>query len=208
MRRIPLKPVNTIYYIVDSNFFANKYLRPGESSNDTDKKRIENSLSWCEIINRQISKNSAIVYINELCTSETFKIMARKYYQDNLFGSNRYQAIRKQIASDIQLSVSEILSKARSIKYHNIAVDRDVIIGASRYLEIAYKNECRSLSVTDLSILSCAKYLIDFYKINKEQIFILSGDKKLRKCSVKANDGTIVIDSLEPKNNFKKYFIN
>lgn len=106
MRRITIEAMNTIYYIVDSNFFANKYLRPGESSNDTDKKRIENSLSWCEIINRQISKNSAIVYINELCISETFKIMARKYYQDNLFGSNRYQAIRKQIASDIQLSVS------------------------------------------------------------------------------------------------------
>jgi len=195
-----------IYYIIDSNFFANKYLKPIESSNLLDRDRIINSLLWWEVIDEQVRRKLAILYINDLCISETFKVIAKKYYREKLLTSNRYQKIRNNITKDIHLETKEIISKYRNIKYHNLLIDRDIIIGASRYLEIANRHKLETMSIVDLIILSSAKHLVDFFKIKKEQIFILTGDRKIIDCSRFSKDGTVVIDPLNPKNTTEKYF--
>lgn len=205
-RKILLEPDETLYYVVDSNFFANKYLSPHEGFNEEDKDRIRISKQWWEILDWQISKKFAIVYINDLCIAETFKIIAKKYYQEKVFGNNRYQTIRKKITKDISVSISKLISKSRYIRYHNLLIDRDIIVGSSRYLEIAHKNNLQSLSVIDLTIISSAKYLIDFFRIKKDQIVILTGDKKIIKCANLSNDSPSVIDSL--KNVYTNYFIS
>lgn len=191
---------------MDSNFFANKYLNPHEGSNNEDRDRIRISKEWWIILDWQIRQKYAIVYVSDLCIAETFKIIAKKYYQENAFGNNRYQTIRKKITKDVSVSISRLISKSRYISYHNFSIDRDIIVGSSRYLEIAHKNNLQSLSVIDLTILSTAKYLIDFFRIKKEQIIILTGYNKLRKCVSLSNDNPSVIDSL--KNTYNKYFTN
>ncbi|HEY5535316.1 MAG TPA: hypothetical protein VIL99_10330 [Ignavibacteria bacterium] len=207
-RKIYLEPNYTLYYIVDANFFANKYLKPRESLNTTDRDRIENSHAWWEVVDWQVNNKIAIVFVNDLCIAETYKVIAKKYYQDKVFKYNRYKAIRKKITNNIQLSISNLVSKSRYIRYHNITVDRDIIVGASRYLEIAHKHNMQSISVIDLTILSSAKYLMDFYRIKKEQIIILTGDRKIIKCARYSNEGPSVIDPLEPKNKTENFFIN
>ena len=205
-KKIRIFPNEMIYYIIDSNFFANKYLKPIESSNLLDRDRIINSLLWWEVIDEQVRRKLAILYINDLCISETFKVIAKKYYREKLLTSNRYQKIRNNITKDIHLETKEIISKYRNIKYHNLLIDRDIIIGASRYLEIANRHKLETMSIVDLIILSSAKHLVDFFKIKKEQIFILTGDRKIIDCSRFSKDGTVVIDPLNPKNTTEKYF--
>jgi len=207
-KKILLEPQNTLFYIIDANFFANKYLKSSESVNVTDHDRIENSHAWWEVIDWQINNNIAIVFINELCIAETFKVIAKKYYQEKVINNNVFQVIKKQITNNIQLSVRKLISKSRYIQFHNITVDRDIIIGASRYLEIAHKHNLQSLSVIDLTILSSAKYLMDFYRIKKEQIIILTGDRKIIKCAKFSNEGPCVFDPLDPNNTIDKYFVN
>jgi hypothetical protein len=207
-KKIVLEPKETIYYIIDTDFFVNKYLNPSEGSNTHDRDRIRNSHKWWEIIDWQINKKFAILYINDLCIAETFKVIAKKYYIEKFLKRNRYQNIRNKITSDIQLSISKLISKCRFIKYHNLSIERDIIVGASRYLEIAHKHNLQTISVVDLITLSSAKYLMDFYRINKEQIYILTGDDKIIKCSKFSKDGSIVIDPLNPKNTYDKYYIN
>jgi len=206
--KIPLTPQKPLIYLVDSNFFANKYLESNNGENQVDTDRIENSRNWWQIIDFQIKEEKAIVFITDLCISETFKIIAKKYYQAKKISSPKYQRIRKKITEDLHLSISHLISANRKIKYHNLQADRDIIVGASRFLEIAHKNNLDSISVIDLVILSSAKYLIDFYKISKEQIIIISGDQKLIKCSKKAPDIPTVIDALNPKNTPEKYYEN
>jgi hypothetical protein len=92
------------------------------------------------------------------------------------------------------------------VKYHNLLVDRDIIIGASRFLEIAHKNQLQSLSVIDLTILSSAKFLMDFFRIKKEHILVFTGDKKLIKCARKSGDLPSIIDPLQLKNKYSDYF--
>jgi hypothetical protein len=205
-RKIPLEPPDTLYYIVDSCFFSNKYLKKSEGDNPEDENRIENSIEWWEIIDWQVNEGKAIVFINDLCISETFKIIAKKYYQSKRFGKNRYQSIRKEISNDISIGVGMLISKNRFIKYHNLTVDRDIIVGTSRFLEIAHKNNLQSLSVIDLTIISSAKYLMDFFRIKKEQIFILTGDTKLIKCTKISSDCPNAIDPINARNKYSSYF--
>lgn len=204
--KIPLNPIEPIIYLVDSNFFANKYLDKINGDNQTDEDRIINCKLWWDVIDFQIKEEKAIVFITDLCISETFKIFAKKYYQLKKISSSKYQRIRKKVTEDLHLSISELIAAKRSIKYHNLQADRDIIVGASRFLEIAHKNNLHSISVIDLVILSSAKYLIDFYKINKERIVIISGDTKLIQCSKKAKDIPTVIDALNPLNTPEKYY--
>ncbi len=206
IKKIPVDPVETLYYVVDSNFFANKYLRPSDGANIVDQNRIRNSNEWWEVIDWQIRENKAICYVNDLCIAETFKIIAKKYYQERVFGSNRYQGIKKRISSDLTITSKQLAAKKRFIGYHNLLVDRDIIIGVSRFLEIAHRNNLGGISIIDLTILSSAKYLIDFFRIKKEQIIILSGDNKLLKCSRRIDDCPTGVDPLDPKNDYQKFF--
>ncbi len=204
--KIPLSPAEPLIYLVDSNFFANKYLEKADGDDSTDAGRIENCKNWWQIIDYQIDVGKAIVFITDLCISETFKIFARKYYQVGKISSAKYQRIRKNVTSDLHMSVNKLIAAKRKIKYHNLQADRDIIVGASRFLEIAQKNKLHRISVIDLVILSSAKYLIDFYKIVKERIVIISGDSPIIKCSKLARDIPSVIDALDPKNHPSKYY--
>ncbi|HEY3250986.1 MAG TPA: hypothetical protein VGK25_07695, partial [Ignavibacteria bacterium] len=160
--------------------------------------------AWWQVIDFQLNSGYATVYINDMCISETFKVIAKKYYQGRKFSAGRYQRIRNKITEDLQIDVKTLISAKRKIKYHNLQVDRDLIVGASRFLEIAHKNNLHRISVIDLVILSSAKYLMDFYKIDKDSIKIISGDDKIIRCSKKANDIPNVIDALD--NSPSKYY--
>lgn len=205
-RKIPLDPINPIYYVIDSNFFANKYLLPREGENQTDSLRIENSNEWWDIISYQINKKFAVVYVSELCVAETFKIIAKKYYQLRKISKTRYYYIRNCIEKDIRLTIRQLISTSRHIKYHDQEVNRDIIIGASRFLEIAQKNNLHRISVIDLVILSQTKYLIDFYRIKKEDIFLLTGDIDIIRCSLLCSDIPSAINALDPDNPYYKFF--
>jgi len=75
-------------------------------------------------------------------------------------------------------------------------------------LEIAHKNGLQSLSITDLTILSSAKFFLDFFSIQKEKIIILTGDKKIIKCAKIFKDCPAIIDPLNIKNKYSDYYTN
>ena len=167
------------YYLIDSCFFANKYIPANCAPNISDRIRIERCQDWWKEIDRQLDKRKARVYVPDVCIAETFKTLAKKYYREKWFKTS--QALTKArglLTEDIEINAKKLMAYKRIIRYHDISTSRDIIIAVDRFYEMFMKHG-KDVSITDLIILTTAKYLMDFYDIPKNRLHIITLDENL-----------------------------
>lgn len=181
VRKIYRKQVN--YYLVDACFLANKYL-PIEiaPSKNNQKNRVEKSQLWWKEIDKQFKRKKAKVYIPAACIAESFKVLAKRCFhpQEKWFKSvQQYNYWRNKLSNDISTSATVLRSFHRNIKYHDIEMGRDIIISVDRFYELFMKYN-KNVGIIDLTVAATAKYLMDFFDIPKDNLHIITLDKKLR----------------------------
>ncbi len=172
------------FFIVDACFLANKYI-PLKIVPNNQKQRVQSCVEWWKIIEEQINKKRAIVYIPDICVAEVIKVFSKMYYQEALFSCyQKYNACVKKFRNDIRTTHKELASKTRHIKYHDVPTSRDILISVERFNRV-FNLKGFSVSVPDLILVATAKYLMDFYNVPKKYIHILTMDKSLKKGSNK-----------------------
>lgn len=146
-------------------------------------------MEWWNEIESQIKQRRARVYIPDICIAETFKVLAKKYYQERWFRSPQDLGhYRAQLRKVVSLKRSELRKANRFIAYHDIATTRDIIVSVDRFFELFLRHK-KWVSVPDLIVVATAKYLMDFYDAPKENLHIVTLDKNLR-------DGSRIIQEL------------
>jgi len=182
------------YYLIDACFLANKYIPPYVAPIGLQRQRIERCMEWWEEIDQQIESRKARIYIPDICIAETFKTLAKKYFEDHWFSSpNELNAARKQLREDIITPPRTMRAFRRDIKYHDISTSRDIIISVDRFFEL-FQIHHLNVSLPDLIIVATAKYLMEFFDIPKERLHIITMDENLWK-------GTKKIAELPPAYN-------
>jgi hypothetical protein len=179
-RCIIRNPEEPCYYLVDANFLANKRINEKKIENTGEKKRVTCAKAYWRYIDKQLKEDKARVYVLDLCIAETFKVLVKKYYnQEKIFSNySSYKYAKDQLHKDLHMPSKEARASDRKIKYHDIQTTRDIIISVDRFFEKDMKMKT-NVSIVDLMILACSKYLIDFYGIKKEELFIITQDNKL-----------------------------
>ena len=172
------------YYIIDASFLVNKYIPPNRTPDTRQKTRLEKCIEWWTEIDNQIRANKARVYIPDICIAETFKVLARRYYDKWFHNHPEYSKARKRLTEDITIPDKMLRAPIRQIKYHDISTSRDIIISVDRFYEV-FNKEGLAVELPDLVILATAKYLMDFYDIPKNRLHIVTCDKNLRNGSKK-----------------------
>lgn len=199
IRKIYLNPAEgKNYFVVDANFLANKYIPPNRAPNLREETRIQKCLDWWTEIDAQLNVNKARVYIPDLCIAETFKVLARRYYDRWFHHHSEYSKARTRLIKDITLSDKILRAPIRQIKYHDISTSRDLIISVDRFYEVFHR-EGLAVELPDLVILATAKYLMDFYDIPKNRLHIVTCDRKLRDGSKKIHELPNAYDPTTPK---------
>ena len=186
------------YFVVDACFLANKYIPPAKAPKGHERDRINKCREWWKEIHSQLQKHKARVYIPDICIAETFKTLAKKYYQDKWFKNTDLKSARKKLRKDITILPQTLYAQDRFIPYHDIPTSRDIIIAVDRFYELFQKHEPH-VSLPDLIILATAKYLIDFYDIPKQYLHIVTLDKPLWRGSKKIAELPNAYDPTEPR---------
>jgi predicted nucleic acid-binding protein len=206
IRKIYLNPgEGKNYFVVDANFLANKYIPPNRTPDPKEKTRIQQCLEWWAEIDSQLNINKARVYIPDLCIAETFKVLARRYYDRWFHNRSEYSKARKRLIGDITLSDKALRALRRQIKYHDISTSRDIIISVDRFYKVFHKTGL-AVELPDLVILATAKYLMDFYDIPKNRLHIVTCDRKLRDGAKKIQELPHVYDPTTPKDERSRVF--
>lgn len=204
-RKIPFKPEGKIYYLIDTNFLVNKHLNHKNISDKSEINRIKSAKTYWKIIDQQLEANQAQVYILDVCIAETFKVFAKKFYNNEPVFKNHssYSYVCKKVRKSISLSPKEAKKSNRNIRYHDIQTNRDIIIGVDRFFEVLNKKKLNSVGIIDIMILSVSRYLTDYYGIEKQKIAIITQDNKLYRLANSIND---IPSAFNP--NFEKDSIN
>jgi hypothetical protein len=182
-KKIPKQPNGKLYYLIDTNFLVNKHLNPRNIQDKGEINRIKAAKEYWKIIDQQLDDNIAQVYILDVCIAETFKVFAKKYYNhEPIFKSHSsYAHVCSKVRKDITLSPKEARKSNRNIKYHDLQTNRDIIIGVDRFFENINRKKLKKLGIVDVMILSAARYLIDYYGIDKNSLAIITQDAALYK---------------------------
>ena len=196
-RKIKRNPPGTNFYLVDACFLANRYI-PANGLKKKERDRVERCKEWWKEIDAQLDNGKAIVYVPDVCIAEAFKVLAKKYYKEHVFPTAAdYIKAKNRFSKDITITKRVLTASNRKIKFHDISTSRDVIIAVDRFLETFTKNEIY-VSLPDLIILATAKYLIDFYRIPRSSLFIVTTDGNLYRGSRKVSD---IPRAFDPKQN-------
>jgi predicted nucleic acid-binding protein len=188
IRRIPIDPDEKLFYLIDTNFLVNKYLPIKNITDKREKSRVKNSKKYWEIIDKQVGQRKAIIYTPDICIAEAFKVLAKKYYIDGNYKSSYfYKQARDKLSRDIHISPKTLKSSRRFIPFHDISTSRDVIIAVDRFFEIFLKKGL-DVTIPDLILLATAKYIIDFYNIPENKLYIITMDNNLWKGSKLISD--------------------
>ncbi len=207
-RCIPKTPKETHFYLVDANFLANKRINEKQIQDAGQKKRVTCAKAYWKHIDKQLKENIARVYVLDLCIAETFKVLAKKYYnQEKIFSNySSYAHAKKRLHEDLHLPSKEARSADRNIKYHDIQTNRDITISVDRFFEKDFKMKT-NVSIVDLMILACSKYLIDFYGIKKESLCIITQDNELYRLARSYNDLPSVFNPHKDADSAEKVFV-
>lgn len=200
-RKISRKPTTfKNWYVVDANFLANRFIPSSRAPSSKEKDRIDFCMEWWIEIENQLRKGSARVYVPDICIAETFKVLAKKYYQDAWFRSSQdFHYYRRQLREKVSIPKRELRKANRNIKYHDVESNRDIIIAVDRFYEVFF-NAGKKVQLPDLLVVATAKYLMDFFDIPKSHLHIVTLDKQLRDGSKKipeipsAYDPTVTSD--------------
>lgn len=211
-RKISVLNDDKKYYLVDANFLANRHISPNKVNDDGEKQRIKSAQEWWKQIKKQLDRDQARVYVLDLCIAEAFKVLAKKYYNNEKTFSNAssYRHAKSALANDLTLSSKDAKKSIRDIKYHDIQTNRDIIISVDRFFEKSCK-ECKqygNTSIVDLLILSTAKYLVDFYGLPKKDLYIITQDGPLYKLAKSYTDLPMVFNPSVAKDAASKIFVN
>jgi hypothetical protein len=103
---------------------------------------------------------------------------------------------RRRLRRFVSASHREMARMSRLVGVHDEPVNRDVIIGVDRFFETMFKNGL-NVQIGDLLLLSIAKYLMDFYDIPRERLFIITTDRALVKLTRRVTDVPTAIDPTE-----------
>ncbi len=167
------------YYVVDACFLSEKYLPIGSGQKAVEKDRIRRVHKWWREIDRQVENERARVYVPDLCIAESFKVLAKKYYQDSAFStSSAYKSARERLVKDVTTPPKVLKAQLRHIRYHDLPATRDIIIAVDRFYELFLEHK-KSVGVIDLIVVASAKYLMDFFDMPKAQIHIITMDRPL-----------------------------
>jgi len=187
-RTIPIKPALRNSYVIDANFLAARYIPPVKVTDPKEQQRITRAQDYWVHMDAQLLAGKAIVYVPDVCIAEAFKTLARKYYHDHYFKwPAEYKAARDSLTRDIRISPRTLKAMKRTVRFHDISTSRDIIIAMDRFYEVFIKHNL-SVSVPDLIILATAKFLIDFYNIPSESLYIVTMDNQLWKGTKKFPD--------------------
>src|SRR3989338_2983597 len=151
-------PAQKLFYLVDSCFLINKYIPPDKMNDPYEKILLEKSQEWWAIIDRQLSHGKAIVYILNVSIAEAFKSLFKQYIKKRINYAT-YDKARRALQIDLTLKPKDARKQKRHIKFHDIEINRDLIIGIDRFFESFLKNY-PGVSTFDLLILSAARYLV------------------------------------------------
>lgn len=177
------------YYLVDANFLANWAIPASIAPEGTPRDRIERSMEWWDEIQQQLRSHRARIYVPDLCIAETFKVLAKKYYDEKWFKSAvALSNARNRLRKFISVSSATLRGARRTIRIHDISTTRDIIIAIDRFYELFHKHRLGRVSVPDLIIVATAKYLLDFYDIPKNRLHIVTLDGDLRAGSKKIGE--------------------
>ena len=177
-RKIKKHPLDKNYFLVDTCFLANKYIPINTVKNLEEKDRIRKCREWWVEIDAQIDKGRGIVYVPEICIAETYKVFAKKYYKDKDFSSQQFKSVRDRFTRDTHIDPKDLLKHSRHVRYHDIVINRDIVIGVKRFYEGFYKKNL-NVSIVDLCLLAIGKYLMDFYGFTRRDLFIVTQDRPL-----------------------------
>lgn len=168
------------HFVVDANFLANWFIPDSRVPVGRQQDRARRCCEWWREIRAQINAHKARVYIPDICVAETFKVLAKKYYEEGWFRSAAdLNNARLRLRNTITTPTRVLRAATRHIAYHDIPTTRDIIISVDRFYELFHKRGLR-VSLPDLILVSTAKYLLDFYDIPKKQLHIVTLDRNLR----------------------------
>lgn len=195
------------YFLVDANFLAMKYIPSKIAPNSKEKNRIDKCMEWWNEINSQLKNGKARVYVPDICIAETFKVIAKKYYEDKWYKtSSAMNNARQRFRRDIVNKPETLRSANRIIKFHDLPTSRDVIISVDRFYRLFMKHE-KKVQLPDLIIVASAKYLIDFFDIQKNRLHIVTLDKALWEGTKKINELPNAYDPVQPLDYKDRIFI-
>lgn len=210
-RKIKRDDGERVYYLVDANFLANRHINAEKVNDGREKNQIECAKAWWKEIREQLKNDRARVYILDLCIAEAFGVLAKKYYNNEDIFSNpgSYAHAKGALTKDLTLSSKEAKKSIRSIKYHDIQTNRDIVISVDRFFEKSYKERKKfgATSIVDLMILATAKYLLDFYGLPKDRLFMVTQDKALYRLAKSYADLPMAFNPAEPRDAAEKVFI-
>lgn len=180
VRKIDRKPaVGRNHYVVDANFLANRFIPERYVPAGRELDRVRACNHWWDEIDEQLQRRRARVYIPDVCIAETFKVLAKKYYDHEWFpSSGALGNARRKLRAAIKVTSETLRSASRHIKYHDISTTRDIIIAIDRFYELFHRHN-KPVSIPDLIIVATAKYLIDFYDVPKAQLHMVTLDRPL-----------------------------
>lgn len=206
-RCIPKCPKD-IYYFVDANFLAYRYFNISKVSDRIERGRAQAAQDYWKHIDAHTKAKTAKVFVLDICIAETFKTLAKKYYgKSGIFPNSTYYKVAcDRLRKDIQLTPKKARQMSRSIDFHDIQINRDIIIGVDRFFEVVHKERTK-VSVVDLLILSAARYLIDFFGIHRDKIFIITMDKPLYRLARAYVELPSVFDPANISDEARKVFV-
>jgi predicted nucleic acid-binding protein len=187
VRKIPLHPEARQYYLVDTNFLANKFIPAASAPVGRDRDRVVACHDWWDKITIQLVNRKARIYVPDVCIAESFKVLARKRYDHKWFTPAMFNKAKKELSHFVQTPPKTLRSYDRNIRVHDISTNRDIIVSVDRFFELFFKHK-KNVQIADLILASTAKYLMDFYDIPKASLHIVTLDNHLREGIAKSQD--------------------
>lgn len=180
VRKIDRRPPSGInHYVVDASFLVNRFIPEKYVPQGRELNRVKACNVWWDEIDLQLEAHKARVYIPDVCIAETFKTLAKKYYEEGWFpSSGAIGNARRKLRKTIKIPSSTLRAATRNIRYHDISTTRDIIIAVDRFYELFHRHN-KHVSIPDLIIVATAKYLIDFYDVPKSQLHLVTLDRRL-----------------------------
>ena len=180
-RVIRSNPEHRNHFLVDACFLVNKYINPAWVSEPREKNRIQCCQDWWARITKQLKHDKARVFAPDIIIAEAFKTLAKKNFREHIFKYPvYYKNACERLRKDMRLSAKEARSAKRKIKFHDIQMNRDIVISVDRFFEKLHKKNLH-VGIIDLLLLATGKYLMDFYGFERDELFIITIDNNLYK---------------------------
>lgn len=216
-RTIPKEPEgHKNYFVVDANVLVYAAIADRNKSGAIsflgdvkEEDRARRCIGWWKIIKQQIKHGEARVYVPDVCIAEAFKVLAKWYYRKEYFkNAASYNQARKRLRQFVSATHKEMSAASRKVRVHDMPTNRDIIISVDRFFETLYKNKLgKDVSIPDLILLSTTKYLIDFYDIPRDHVYLLTCDDALVRLASRIQEVYNAINPTEERYEASKTFI-